>query len=228
MDKPIRVPDPPATMTAYFFILGIFGKIRNMHQFKSSLYLARVKIFAPLLMVFAMVSCTSREAKQKQVLALREMSELATVEYTVTKMIKASDDQTWYKIGDRKILMSCRATLKAGIDFSRIDAQHVRIKDKEVSIILPRAKLISVNIRPEDIKVEYQDIGILRSDFNAQDRDQLSAQGESQIRSGASALGILATAETNASLFVGQFLRKLGYEKVNVQFDDPGNLPKLN
>ena len=28
------------------------------------------------------------------------LAELGTVEYTVTKIIKASDDQTWYKMGD--------------------------------------------------------------------------------------------------------------------------------
>jgi hypothetical protein len=175
-----------------------------------------------------LISCASRERKEQQVFALREMSDLATVEYTVTKIIKASDDQTWYKIGDRKILMSCRATLRAGIDFSKLDKENVSINGKEISITLPKAKLMSVNIRPEDIKVEYQDIGLLRNDFTSAERDQLGAQGETQIRNSAADLGILATAESNAALFTGNFLRQLGYQKVDIRFSDASPIQKMN
>ena len=187
--------------------------------------MSRILLFAGCLLLF---SCTSRERREQQVFALREMNDLATVEYSVTKIIKASDDQTWYKIGDRKILMSCRATLRAGIDFSQLNKQSITIHGDEVSITLPRAKLMSVNIRPEDIKVEYQDVGLLRSEFTSAERDQLGAQGEAQIRSSAGELGILATAESNAALFTGNFLRQLGYKKVEVHFGDAAPTQKLN
>jgi hypothetical protein len=205
----------------------ISGKIRIPPQFGPSLYLASVIRFAVLAAFFSLLSCSRQEKREQQVFALKEMSDLATVEYTVTKIIKASDDQTWYKVGDRKILMSCRATLKAGIDFSRLDRKNIRTNGDEINVTLPKAKLLSVNIRPEDIRVEYEDIGLLRSDFTSAERDQLAAQGESQIRAGMGELGILATAESNAALFTGNFLRQLGYRKVQVQFEDglpPGKL----
>lgn len=146
------------------------------------------------------------------------MSELATVEYTVTKMIKASDDATWYKIGDRKILMSCKATLKAGIDFRAIGPDQVTIEGRAITIELPKAKLLSVNIRPEDIKVEYEEVGILRSEFSAAEKNALMVQGEQQIRSLSAETGILQDAESNASVFVTNFFRQLGYDKVEVRF----------
>lgn len=37
----------------------------------------------------------------------------------IAKIIKASDDKTRYKIGDRKIIMTCKASLTAGIDLVR-------------------------------------------------------------------------------------------------------------
>jgi hypothetical protein len=157
------------------------------------------------------------------VLALREMSDLATVEYTVTKMVKANDDQTWYKVGDRKILMSCKATLRAGIDFSAIDANSIDISGEEISLVLPHAKLLSVNIKPEDIKLEYEDVGLLRSEFSAEERDAIMAMGETQIKAGVKELGMLNTAESNASLFVGNFLRQLGYKTVHIRFADTNN-----
>ena len=186
-----------------------------------------VRIHASLLFVLFLSACTSKENRKAQVLALRELSDLATVEYTVTKIIRASDDQTWYKVGDRKILMSCRATLRAGIDLSKIDPASIDIHGDEIHLTLPKAKLLSVNLRPEDIKVEYQEVGILRSEFSAEERDQLMARGEAQIRSGVPELGLLNTAESNASLFTSNFLRQLGYKTIRVDFTDGRSVPTL-
>jgi hypothetical protein len=123
--------------------------------------------------------------------------------------------------------MSCRATLRAGIDLSKLDASSVKVDGDEVSVTLPRATLMSVNLRPEDIKVEYQEVGLLRSEFSAGERDELMARGEAQIRAGVPELGILNTAESNAGLFVGNFLRQLGYKKVNLNFSDGPVSPVL-
>ena len=72
---------------------------------------------------------------------LTEMSELGTVEYTVTKIIKASDE-AFYTIGERKILFSCCATMKAGIDLKDFSAENVKIdSDKEVTVTLPAPKV---------------------------------------------------------------------------------------
>jgi len=166
--------------------------------------------------------------KEQEILALKEMNELVTVEYMVSKIIKASDDQTWYKLGERKILMTCDATLKAGIDFSKISADDINIKEKEIVLTLPKASLFSVNIKPEDIKIAYQEIGAFRNEFSSQERNQLAAQAQSQIETSVESLGVLQTAETNASTFVSTFLRNLGYEKVTVQFGNTNAPVKLN
>jgi hypothetical protein len=135
------------------------------------------------------------EKEKTEVLALKEMSELATVEYIVTKIVRADDNQTWYKVGNRKILMSCEASIKAG-----------------------KAHMISMNIKPEDVRVEYTETGFFRDDFSAAERDALLAQGERQINNSVEALGVLAAAETNASLFISNYLKTLGYDRINIRF----------
>lgn len=186
-----------------------------------------MRILACLFLSLFLYSCQTKEDRKARVLALREMNDLATVEYSVTKIIRASDDQTWYKVGDRKILMSCKATLRAGIDMTKLDASAIDINGDEVHVTLPRAKLLSINLRPEDVKVEYQEVGLLRSDFSAAERDDLMARGEAQIKAGVPELGILNTAESNAALFTGNFLRQLGYKKVKVDFADGPSVPAL-
>ena len=164
--------------------------------------------------------------KEQDILALKEINELVTVEYVVNKIIKASDDKTWYKIGDRKILMTCEATLKAGIDFSAISSEHIQINNKEVTVTLPHATLFAISRKQEAINVAYEEIGAFRNSFSTQERDMLATQAQKQIQNSADSLGVLQTAETNASLFVSNFLRNMGYEKITIQFE---NTPaKLN
>ncbi|MBX3254184.1 MAG: DUF4230 domain-containing protein [Chitinophagaceae bacterium] len=188
-----------------------------------------VKRLICIYILLLMAGCNNKEPKQPQeILALKEMNELVTVEYIVSKIIKANDNKTWYKFGDRKILMTCQATLKGGIDLSKIDETKVSINNKEISVVLPRATLLSINIKPEDIKVAYEEVGALRSGFSSQERDELASQAQMQIQSSADSLGVLRTAEANAGIFVSNFLRNLGYEKVTVKFDDSPFLPILN
>ncbi len=155
------------------------------------------------------------------VASLQELQELATVEYTITKVVKANDDQTWYKFGDRKILITSEATVKAGIDFSALAEKNITVNGKKISILLPAPKILSVNLPPENIKVAFQDVSMFRSQFTSGERDGLLAQAEAQIRNSGNELGILEQAKTNTQLFLSNFLIQLGFEEVKLSFDKP-------
>lgn len=173
----------------------------------------------------ANISCTAKKepSKLQQVLGLQKMSDLATAEYVVTKIIKADDNKTWFKIGDRKILMTCKASLVAGIDLSKLDEKDIKIDGENVTLTLPHAKLLYVNIKPEDIKTAYQEVSLFRSNFSAQEKDELAAQAEKQIKESVDSLGILLTAESNAALFINNFLQKEGFKNININFSSVKN-----
>lgn len=180
-----------------------------------------------LLFPFLLVSCNKKEQQLQQVMAIQQMSDLATVAYVVTKIIKANDNKTWYKLGDRKILMSCKATLTAGIDLAAITKEQVKTAGKNITVTLPHSKIISINIKPEDIAVEYEAVDVLRQSFTSEERNALAIQAEHQIKASIAELGILQTAETNAALFINNFLIHLGYEKININFNDL-TVPRIN
>lgn len=160
------------------------------------------------------------------VTAMQQMQELATAEYVITKVVKASDDQTWYKIGDRKILITCEAKVKAGIDFSAMDTRYVSVKEKSISIQLPPPKIISVNIPHEKIKVAYQEIGTFRSSFSVAEQNALMVQAEKQVLAKSSQLGILEEAKANTKIWLTGYLSKLGFEQIDIQFDAPVQIQK--
>lgn len=157
------------------------------------------------------------------VATLRQMQELATVEYTVSKVVKANDDQSWYKVGNRKILITCEATIKAGIDFEQLTDQNITVNGKKITMVLPTSKILSINIKPENINVAFEAIDIFRTQFTTAERTALLSQAEQQIRNSGNDLGILEQSKTNTQLFLSNFLKQLGFEEVVLTFDQPKN-----
>src|SRR3954462_4014516 len=105
-------------------------------------------LIAVIALSLLFISCKKKEKERdlpSTILAIQETGRLATAEYTLTKIIRASDDQTWYKVGDRKILMSCVAHLKAGVDLQKINKNNFTVEnDSTITITLPHAQLLSV------------------------------------------------------------------------------------
>lgn len=172
---------------------------------------------------FALFSCKqdiSHKQMEEQVGKITSLTELGTVEYVVTKIVKANDNATWYKFGDRKILFSCKAILKAGIDLSKLEDADIQanIEKKSITITLPGAELLSVNLKPENIKLVYEKTSITRSSFSNKERDAILAQGEADILKSVPDMGIFDDAENNAKLFLEAFLKQAGFTNVNIEF----------
>lgn len=174
-----------------------------------------------LLLLALVCSCGKKEPPRNNlVLSIKEVGDLATVEYTVTKIIKAQDNKTWYKIGDRKILMTCEAIIKAGIDLSQLNENNFSIDGKKITLRLPPPKIISLNIPPENIQVQYEEVSGLRMKFSSSERNALAVQAEHQIRNSIDSLGILPQAKANTALLMQNMLRGMGFEEINIVHDE--------
>lgn len=153
---------------------------------------------------------------------LSESADFGAVEYTVKKVVKANDVGEWYKVGDRKILFSTTAYLKAGIDLSGLSMDNVDMQKstKSITVTLPHAKLLSINMPAEETVLVYDQVSFFRSSFTAEERNALLKQGEEDIVADITNLGILEDAENNASDFFTAMLYQLGFENVTIKFDD--------
>lgn len=160
-----------------------------------------------------------QERMNAKVQEVSELAELGTTEYTITKIVKASD-VSWYKIGDRKILFSCKAILKAGIDMKNFSAQNVIVDEatQSVKVRLPKAKLLSMNMPAEEAKLAYEKVSATRFDFSATERANLLKQGEEDILQSIPQLGILEEAEKNATSFFKAMLKQLGFNNITIEF----------
>lgn len=152
--------------------------------------------------------------------SIQQAGQLVTVEYSLSKMVKAADNRTWYKLGDRRILIATEATVKAGVDLQYISPDNVTIDGDAVQLQIPPPRVFSISIPPEKIRVLYQDVSYFRSQFSAAEREVLLRQAERQIRSLTDSLGILTTAQTNAETFLRNLLQQAGYKNIAITFEE--------
>ena len=170
----------------------------------------------------SITSCNNLQDRiDKQVKSMDGMAQLGTVEYTITKIVKV-DDNAFYKIGDRKILFSCRAYMKAGIDLADFTTEDVKLdkKSNSIHVQLPQPKVLSFNMPLDEAKLEYESVSTLRSDFTTEDRMNFLKQGEENILADVENLGILQDAEKNAKLFFESLFASLGVDEVKITFKE--------
>lgn len=184
-----------------------------------------MKNYKSVLVLFSclfMFSCNDINKQiESKIQKVTELSELGSVEYTVKKVIKANDIGEWYKIGDRKILFNCTAYLKAGIDLEGLGIENFKIDQskKEIVIILPHAKLLSIDMPTDETELVYDQVSLLRSGFTAEERTMLLRQGQQDIISDIENIGILKEAENNVSDFFKAMMSQMGFKSIIVNFE---------
>lgn len=172
-------------------------------------------LFLSLIMLLA--SCGSdNDVHETEVYQIRAIGTLSTTEYTLGKIIKWNDEGEWYKFGDRKILISCKATVKAGVNLNAIKESDIEVDGKKITIQLPPPEIVSFEMNPDLIRTEMTDVNGLRSDFSQVDKSKALQKGEESIRKDLRKLHILDEAEQNAKIFIIDFYKNLGFEQVIV------------
>lgn len=191
-----------------------------------------MKVLLTYLLVFLVIlltACSNDAVNVEDVFEIKKIGELSTTEYTVGKIIKLEDEfddenSEWYeyykKLGERKILISCKAKVKAGIDLNEIQESDIVIKGNTIEIKLPKAKITTFSMDPAQVRTEMESVTALRTKFSQEEKNDFLKQGEEQIREELIATGILEEAQENTAVFVEDFYKQLGFEKVIVKTKD--------
>ncbi len=172
-------------------------------------------------MLLITFSCSEeKDIDSESVYEIRNIGQLSTSEYTVGKIVKLDKTgEEWYKFGERRILISCKAKIKAGIDLSKLSKDDIKIKGKTIEINLPPAEITSFTMDPKFVHTEMESVSGFRDQFTQQEKNDFLKQGEEAIREDIEQTSILKDAEKNAKTFVEDFYKELGFEKVIVNPD---------
>jgi len=173
------------------------------------------KILGLFMVSSILFSCQNKLDKSTIESRLQNLQDLGTVEYTLSKVLSIDDEQ-WYTVGERKVLMSIKANLKAGVDFSQLEILSFDDKSKSIEVKMPESKIILLDIPPNKVKYELVHVDLLRDEFTNEEMNQIQVLGEKAIREKISDLGILEEAHKNAKGFVESWLKMLGMKKIKI------------
>lgn len=173
------------------------------------------KILGLFMVSSILFSCQNKLDKSTIESRLQNLQDLGTVEYTLSKVLSIDDEQ-WYTVGERKVLMSIKANLKAGVDFSQLEILSFDDKSKSIEVKMPESKIILLDIPPNKVKYELVHVDLLRDEFTNEEMNKIQVLGEKAIREKISDLGILEEAHKNAKGFVESWLKMLGMKKIKI------------
>lgn len=173
-----------------------------------------------LLLFAGIISSCGDETKvppKADVYEIKNIGLLSTSEYTIGKLVKLSDPPEWYKLGDRKLLMSCKAKIKAGVDLKKLEEGDIVVSGNTITILLPPAEITSFTMDPKMTHTEMESVSGLRQDFTQNEKNDFMRQAEVAIRRDMKETKILKDAEDNAATFIKDYYRQLGFEEVIVE-----------
>jgi len=150
--------------------------------------------------------------------------QLELAEFEIRKFLKAKDKGAWYQLGSRKILLSCKAYLQAGIDLGDFNPMTDVVIDeqrKSISLTLPCPTLLSMEMPLEEVEIADEKVTGFRSEFKMSEINQILRSGEQQILDCVPSLGIIDEAKQKARLFFEPALKHLGFNSVYVSFKQP-------
>ena len=128
-----------------------------------------------------------------------------------------------------KSLFVAAGNVDAGVDFSRLDADAIRVDESRtrVHITLPAARLYDARVDPSRSRVYDRDRGIVDriesvfEDSPTEDRSLL-VLSETKLREAAAAdKELLPTAERNTRAMLEGLLRGLGFTDITIEFEAP-------
>lgn len=149
-----------------------------------------------------------------------ELGYLTSIEFTTTTVIKLDKVRDWWP--DDTILLLAVGEIQAGIDMTQIKDTNIRIEGNKVKMVLPRATVTGVELIPSETQI-IEKRGLFPSDgleIEALD------QARTQLKDWAVTQGnLMDLAEKFAKLQLENFLRQLGFEDVQITFEESkGNL----
>ncbi len=181
-------------------------------------------IFLILLGVLAPASCRRPDPEALKAEVIREVNKspmLYTVKAKAQVIVTDQDEPGSYKryFGSRTVMIPVLATLKAGVDLSKIEKVKFDKDDGSIHIVLP-PPVIEIESTTIDNLHIVTDVGALRYDFSEDEIAQLAARGRERIKELLPQLDLVKPAQERAAQMLASIAEELGYSNIRVDIPD--------
>ena len=155
-----------------------------------------------------MVSVTRSYNTATVLKQVQTLSQLVTVKYVMEKVV-VLEDVKWF--GENRVLLVAHGIVKAGVDFSQLKPEDVKVSGTNITIRLPPPQIMDTYLDEHQTRVIERSTGLLRM-FD-KDLEQTARQrAVDDIRRSARTAGILKDAEERARAQVKNLFQQVGLE----------------
>jgi hypothetical protein len=149
---------------------------------------------------------------------VQTLSELVTVKYVMEKVV-IEEDPSQNAIrqllpDNTRVILVAHGIVKAGVDFSKMKSEDLRVSGKQITLALPKAQITDAYLDEKQTKIIEHNTSFLR-DFNKDLEQTARLNAIDDIRRAARSGGILKYADDRARAELKYFFQQLGLE---VQF----------
>ena len=182
-------------------------------------------LLAACLTTLLLPGCGDKVDPEEKVAKLFNQKKVDLVDYKVRKVLTYEDKTNilLLKFGSKKLLLSCVADVKAGLDFDAFNPETDITVDKKagsVSIVLPAPSITSFVVDVNNVNEEYNVTTGARKGFKDEEKNAIVKQGSAEIENAIPELGILDDARANAVKRFTSMVEQLGFSDVNITFAD--------
>ena len=182
-------------------------------------------LLAACLTTLLLPGCGDKVDPEEKVAKLFNQKKVDLVDYKVRKVLTYEDKTNilLLKFGSKKLLLSCVADVKAGLDFDAFNPETDITVDKKagsVSIVLPAPSITSFVVDVNNVNEEYNVTTGARKGFKDEEKNAIVKQGSAEIENAIPELGILDDARANAVKRFTSLVEQLGFSHVNITFAD--------
>ena len=122
-------------------------------------------------------------------------------------------------LGTDHILLTAVGRIQMGVDLGQIDDSDVEIDGTSISITLPRAMVISVDLLPEESRIYESDRSWLFSEYEGLELAAMEQARQQLLDQAMHNEGMAEMAETLARLQLTEFLRSIGYREIDIEYE---------
>jgi hypothetical protein len=144
---------------------------------------------------------------------VQTLSQFVTVKYSMEKVVEY-DDAKWY--GNSRVLLVAHGVVKAGMDFSQMAPDDIKISGKQITMTLPRARITDAYLDDNKTQILDHSTGAFRS-FDKDLEQSARQRAVDELRLAASQNGILNDAAEKGRSQLTILLYQLGFTDIQLR-----------
>lgn len=175
----------------------------------------------------ALLSC--KEDKRYLVVSkVRQAAKLATTETMIDKIVFGTSDRRLLgiiRVNQARFAAHTTATIKTGVDLTKLSPEDVKIEGKRIVIELPHVEVINFSYPFQNFRIDrsISDDKFL-NDIDIYDQENFYRLAELDIRNNLKYTGMQRATEQKTRLLLEGLLKNLGYEEIYISFKKTGVL----